>query len=99
MKKRHVFAADSIKVAKEMIRAARQAGVPAPCIQVEARSDVEIKRISDDLLNVDKDIIPAALRGTLLGALAGFALGLVAMAIPFFCVSFAGAAALAAVSA
>ncbi len=99
MKKRHVFLSPSVPVAEAMVRAARSNGIENKCIKLEARSDVEIRRISDDRKNVSMDFIPAALRGTLGGAVAGLLAGLLAMQIPFFGLSMAGVAALTVVGA
>ena len=99
MKKRHVFLTPSVAVAEAVVRAVRASGVDDACIKLEARSDVEIRRVSDDLKNVSMDFIPAALRGTLGGAVAGFFAGLLAMWIPYFGVSWAGVGALTVVGA
>jgi hypothetical protein len=65
-------------------RGARRAthGHRQGCICIEARRDIEIGRIDDDEKNVSMDIIPAAWHGTIYGAAAGLAAGLVAMYIP-----------------
>ena len=99
MKKRHVFAAPSLPIAEAVVHAARRHDISNECICLEARSDVEIARINDDRKNVSMDFIPAAWHGTLAGAAAGFLAGLIAMAIPAFGISLAGAAALAVVGA
>jgi hypothetical protein len=91
MKKRHVFATPSVDVADTVVQVARRQGIVKEDIRLEARPDIEIKRIDDDQLNVQMDFIPAAWHGTLYGALAGFVVGLVMMYIPFFGVSMAGA--------
>ena len=94
MRKRHVFSTSSIRSAEAVVRAARESGVAPACIHLEARSDVEVKRISDDLKNVSMDFLPAAARGTVGGALAGLVAGLIAMQLPFFGLSLGGAFAL-----
>lgn len=99
MKKRHVFSTDSLATAEAVVRAARENGIDSESICLEARSDVEIKRISDDRKNVSMDFIPAAWHGTIMGAVAGLVAGLVAMQLPFFGLSLAGALALAVVGA
>ena len=99
MKKRHVFAAESVRDAEAIVQVATRGGVSNACIRLEARSEVEIRRIDDERKNVSMDFVPAALRGTLLGALAGFLAGLVAMYVPIFGISLAGAGALAIVGA
>ena len=95
MKKRHVFATNDINAAKAVVRAARQHGIPRRCIIVEARKDIEIHRVSDERKNVSMDFIPAALRGTVLGALSGLLLGIVAHWVPYFGVGWGGVFALA----
>lgn len=99
MKKRHVFLTPSVAVAEAVVRAVRGSGVQDDAIKLEARSDVEIRRIPDDQKNVSMDFIPAALRGTVGGAAAGFVAGLLAMLIPYFGLSFAGVGALTIVGA
>lgn len=91
MKKRHVFSTPSLDVARQVYRAAREQGIGSDCILLEARKDIEIHRIRDDRKNVGMDFLPAAMRGTLLGAIAGLAAGLITMNIPFFGVSLLGA--------
>ena len=46
MKKRHVFLTPSVAVAEAVVRAVRDSGVEDDAIKLEARSDVEIRRIS-----------------------------------------------------
>jgi hypothetical protein len=94
LRKRHVFSTPSLEVAQAVVDAARANGVGRDCICIEARSDIEVSRIRDDRKNVSMDFVPAALRGTLLGALAGLAAGLIGMNIPFFGLSGLGALAL-----
>ena len=95
MHKRHVFATPDLPAAKAVVRAAREQGIDRKCITVEARKDIEIHRISDDRLNVSMDFIPAAMRGTVLGALSGLLLGIVAYWVPYFGLGWGGVVALA----
>ena len=95
MKKRHVFATPDLPAAKAVVRAARDQGIDRKCISVEARKDIEIHRISDDRLNVSMDFIPAALRGTVLGAASGLLLGIVAYWVPALRLGWGGVFALA----
>ena len=99
MKKRHVFATPNVMAAEAVVREARRLGVGKECIQLEARSDIEIGRIDDDRKNVSMDIVPAAWHGTIYGAAAGLVAGLLAMYVPFFRVSLGGAFALMVVGA
>lgn len=99
MKMRHVFATPSVPAAESVMLVARHLGIGDDSIRFEARSDIQIKRIDEDRLNVSMDFIPAAWHGTLWGALAGFVAGLIGMLIPAFGVTFLGAAALAVVGA
>jgi hypothetical protein len=99
MKKRHVFATPDVATAHRVEAEAMRLGIGRGCICLEARGDIEVRRIDDDDKNVSMDIIPAAWHGTLYGASAGLAAGLVAMYIPFFGVSLAGAGALLVVGA
>ena len=99
LKKRHVFATPDVATAEAVVREARRLGIDKDDIFLEARRDIEIRRIDDDRKNVSMDIVPAAWHGTLYGAAAGLAAGLLAMYIPFFGVSLAGAFALMVVGA
>jgi hypothetical protein len=95
MKMRHVFASRDLAIAKALVRAAREHGVDRRCITVEARHDIEVHRISDERKNVSMDFIPAALRGTVLGAASGLLLGIVAYWVPAFHIGWPGVFALA----
>ena len=99
MKKRHVFATPDVATAERVEAEAIRQGIGRNRVFLEARRDIEIRRIDDDEKNVSMDIIPAAWHGTIYGAAAGLAAGLVAMYIPFFGVSLAGAGALTVVGA
>ena len=99
MTKRHVFATPDVATALRVEGEATRLGIGRGCICLEARGDIEVRRIDDDEKNVSMDIIPAAWHGTIYGAAAGLAAGLVAMYIPFFGVSLAGAGALMVVGA
>lgn len=95
MKTRHVFRTESLPAARLAMQAARSAGVPDADLSLIARSDIELEKIPDDRKIVDMDIIPAALRGTLGGGVAGLLAGVVAIAIPPLGVTLAGAGAIA----
>lgn len=99
MDKRRVFSTPSLDVAQSVVDAARAGGIGRDCILVEARADIEVSRIRDDSKNVGMDFIPAALRGTVLGALVGLLAGFVGMGIPYFGISGLGALALMVVGA
>jgi len=99
MKKRHVFTTPDVTTAQRVEAEALRQGIGRGCVCLEARSDIELGRIDDDDKNVSMDIVPAAWHGTLYGAVAGLGAGLVAMYIPFFGVSLAGAGALMVVGA
>ena len=99
LQKRHVFATPDVATAEAVVKEARRLGIDKECIFLEARRDIEIRRIDDDRKNVSMDIVPAAWHGSLYGAAAGLIAGLIAMYIPFFGVSLAGAFALMVVGA
>ena len=90
MKKRHVFATDSLATAKAVVHEARQRGIERKCIHIEARKDIEVRRIADERKNVSMDFLPAAMRGTVLGALAGLMMGIIAYWIPYFGLGWGG---------
>jgi len=94
MRKRHVFATPDVATAEAVRREARKLGIGKECIFLEARRDIEVNDVDDERKNVSMDIIPAAWHGTMYGAAAGLVAGLLAMYVPFFGVSLAGAGAL-----
>lgn len=95
MKIRHVFSTQSIAAARTAMQAARTAGIPDADLSLVARSDIELEKIPDERKIVDMDTIPAALRGTLGGGVAGLLAGVVAVAIPPLGITLAGAGAMA----
>jgi uncharacterized membrane protein len=99
MKKRHVFSTPNVTTAESVRAEARRLGIGRECICLEARKDIEARRVDDEKKNVSMDIVPAAWHGAIYGAVAGFAAGLVAMFVPFFGLSLAGAGVLAVVGA
>ena len=99
MMKRHVFATPDVATAARVEADALRMGVGRQFVFLEARRDIEIRRIDDDEKNVSMDIVPAAWRGTLLGTIAGLALGVAMLLIPYFGVSLAGVAAMGVVGA
>ena len=84
MNKRHVFSTSSLVSARAVAKAAQSTGITPDHILIEARPDIEMRRIRDDRKTMGTDFLPAALRGAGLGSLAGMAGGLVALALPFF---------------
>lgn len=99
MKKKHVYLTDTLAEARAAILAARNAGAADDDIALVARNDIEMEVIPEDRRNASTDFVPAALKGAVAGGGAGLVAGLVAVAIPAFGVTLAGAAAIAAVGA
>jgi hypothetical protein len=95
MKVRHVFSTPNLPAAARALQAAREAGVPDADLSLIARHDIELDKIPDDRKIVDMDIVPAALRGSLGGGVAGLLAGVVALSIPPLGITLAGAGALA----
>ena len=92
MKHRRVFSTESIQKAQEAVAVARAAGALDDDISLVARSDIEMQLIPDKRHDVGMDFAPAALRGALGGGSMGLLAGLVAMVIPAFGITLAGAA-------
>src|SRR5689334_16482455 len=90
MMKRHVFATPSLDTAEAVVQTARKHGVTDDDICLEASVAIEIAGINDEFKNVSMDFVPAAWHGALVGAAAGFVLGMVAMIFKSFALSFAG---------
>jgi hypothetical protein len=99
MKKRHVFSTPDVATAEAVRRQARQLGIGREFVFLEASHEIEERIIDDERKNVSMDIVPAAWHGTIYGAAAGFAAGVLALYVPFFGVSLAGVGALTIVGA
>ncbi len=96
MKTRHVFSTPDVSTAKAAIDAALGAGIDRDDLSLIARSDIELDVIPDDLKEAGTDFMPAALRGTGYGAVAGLLAGLAAVVATPLGVTLAGAAIMAA---
>ncbi len=94
MKKRHVFSAEGLSLAREAVDAARFAGVADDDILLVANSEIEKHAIADKRKMADTDLMNATARGAGYGATTGLLAGLVAVAIPPLGITIAGAAAL-----
>lgn len=95
MKKRWVFSAQDMVMARMAMDQARTAGVLDDDISLIARSD-KSEMIPDDRKIIEGDFYPAAAKGAVGGAVIGLVAGLVAVAIPPLGVTLAGAVAMAA---
>lgn len=95
MKKRLVFSAQDIVMARMAMEQARLAGILDDDISLVARSD-KSEMIPDDHKIVEGDFYPAAAKGAVGGAVVGLVAGLVAVAIPPLGITVAGAFAMAA---
>lgn len=81
IKHRHVYRTGSVDHAGDAVRLAIESGVPDDDIHLVARSDIEVRRISDRRKIADSDLVPAAIRGVLLGTLVGVLVSLALMAV------------------
>jgi len=94
MKTRHVFITPDLATASATMAAARGAGVEDNGLLLVARSDIELESIPNKRKEADSDFMPAAVRGAGYGGATGLLAGLVALAIPPFGITLAGAAAM-----
>jgi hypothetical protein len=95
VKKRLVFSAQDMVVARLAMSQARVAGILDDDISLVARSD-KSEMIPDDRKIIEGDFYPAAAKGAVGGAVIGLVAGLVAVAIPPLGITVAGAFAMAA---
>lgn len=95
MKKRLVFSAQDMTVARTAMAQARSEGVVDEDVSLVARSD-KSEMIPDDRKLVEGDFYPAAAKGAVGGAVVGLVAGLVAVAVPPLGITIAGAFAMAA---
>lgn len=79
IKHRSVFKADSVEDANRMAKLAIHGGVPDDDVHIIARSDVEVRRVSNRRKLADSDLVPAAMRGVLMGAAIGLVAGIAVM--------------------
>ena len=99
MKKRHVFSTDDIHAARSAVDGARRAGITDDNISLVARHDIENLQIPDDLQDIRGDFNRGGLKGLLAGGSSGLLMGLVAIAVPSFGVTLAGAVAMTTIGA
>jgi len=99
MNHRRVFSAPDVRIAEAAIAAARANGIRDACISLVARSDVELESIPPERINAEKDTVPAALRGAFEGGSLGLMAGVIAMLVPAFGVTIAGAGLITAIGA
>ncbi|GAA0715085.1 hypothetical protein [Dokdonella soli] len=99
MRIRHVFSAPDLPTVERAIAAAREVGVADEDISLIARSDIEVKSVPMERLEVSTDMLPAALRGAGAGAVVGCVAGIVAVAVPAIGITIAGAGLLALIGA
>lgn len=79
LKHRHVFRTRSVDDANRAVQLAVAGGIPDEDVHIVARPEVEMERVSDRRKMADSDLVPAALRGMLIGAGIGLVLALVLM--------------------
>ncbi|MGJ4728589.1 hypothetical protein [Luteimonas sp. SDU101] len=79
IKHRSVFKAGSVEDANRMAALATQGGIPDDDVHIIARSDTEVRRVSNRRKLADSDLVPAAMRGVLMGAVIGLVAGIAIM--------------------
>ncbi|ANB19529.1 hypothetical protein [Dokdonella koreensis] len=92
MKQRRVFSVNDVTAAETAVAAARSAGADDGDVSLIARSDIELRQIHDDRINVESDLVPAALRGAAGGGAMGLLAGLAAITVPAVGITVAGVA-------
>ena len=88
--KRFVYAFDHLPSAREAVVKLREAGIPESRVSIVARSDIEMDKVPDRLLDASMDVGPAVGRGALMGGATGVVAGLIAAAIPPLGIAIAG---------
>lgn len=97
MKLRHVFSARDAAHARRVVALLHQQGVGNGAIALVARPDIELGSIPNRFKEADTDLVPAALRGMLIGGATGLLAGFAAMAFASLGVTVAGAFAIGAI--
>lgn len=77
IKHRSVFRAGSVEDANRLAQLATGSGLPDKDVRIVARSDVEVRRVSNRRKMADSDLVPGAMRGVLMGAGIGLVAGIV----------------------
>ena len=93
--KRRIFAFDSVAAARAAVDQLRSVGVSNENLSLIARSDIELERVPNELLDASSDFVPALGRGAALGGATGLFAGIIAMAIPPLGIAIGGPALLA----
>ena len=88
--KRRIFAFDSVDSARAAVESLRSLGVSNDALSLIARSDIEIERVPQELLDASSDLVPALGRGAALGGATGLVAGIVAMVVPAIGVAIGG---------
>src|SRR5690606_26901948 len=81
MKHRSVFRIGSVEDASRAVKSALDVGVPDEDVHIVARADIEGRRVSNRRKMADSDLVPAAMRGVLMGAGIGLVLGIAIMVV------------------
>ncbi len=90
-----IYAFDSVKFARAAVEKLRAAGVSEKRISLVARSDIQLEKVPDDMLDPSMDFAEAASRGAVMGAATGLFAGLLMMVFPPLGVAVGGPALLA----
>ncbi len=92
MRQRRVFSVNDVAAAETAVATARACGAADEDVSLIARSDIELRQIPDDRINVESDLMPAAMRGAAGGGAMGLLAGIAAISVPPIGITVAGVA-------
>lgn len=93
-----VYAFDSVESARAAVTKLRAAGVSEDRLSLVARSDIQLEKVPDDMLDPSMDFAAAASRGAAVGAATGLFAGLLMMIVPPLGIAVGGPALIALVA-
>jgi len=99
MKHRRVFSVSDVPAAYKALAAARASGIDDAHVLLIARKDIELEELPSDRLDGGTDTMPAAIRGAVGGGAVGLLAGVIAVVVPAFGITIAGAGLLTAIGA
>lgn len=89
---RFVYAFTTTGAARAALASLRKKGFPDSALSIIARSDIEMEKIPEAMLDTSNDFVPAVGRGAAVGAIAGVLAGIALMVIPPLGITVGGTA-------
>ena len=96
---RHVFTTQDAAHARRTVHMLHEHGLAYRAVSLVARDDIELDSIPNRFKEADTDFVPAAIRGMVMGGIAGLVAGFAALMFSSLGITLAGVAAIGALGA